>query len=101
MVMGLYFQFPDGWWVIILLIYGLYLFLVLHRKSYQKGKEIKAQLMFALIILTISFTIEVIAVNLNVWTYFPGNWPVILWVGYFGSGLLGYQLVKKIEEMMK
>lgn len=99
--MGVYLQFPTGWWVIILFIYGLYLYLFLQRKSYEKKGELKAQLMFALIILTISFIIELIGINLKVWTYFPGNWPIILWIGYFGSGLLGYQLVKKIEEMIK
>ncbi len=98
--MSVYFDFPTGWWVIILFIYGLYLYLFLQRKSYQRKGEIRNQLIFATIILIISFTIEVIAVNLNVWTYFPGNWPIILWVGYFGSGLLGYQLVKKIEELL-
>ncbi len=97
--MGLYFEFPSGWWVIILFVYSLYLLLFLQRVSYQKKGELKVQLIFAITTLLLAFTIEVIAINLNVWTYFPGNWPVILWIGYFGSGLLAYQLIKKIEEM--
>ena len=99
--MNIYFDFPAGWWVIILFIYSLYLYIFLQRKSYLRKSEIKVQFLFALVTLVVSFTIEVIAVNLKVWTYFPGNWPIILWVGYFGSGLLGYQLVKKIEESAK
>lgn len=99
--MGLYFDFPPGWWMVILFIYGLFIYLFLQRRSYQRKGEIKAQMVFALVIMVISFIIEIIAINLKVWTYFPGNWPVILWLGYFGSGLLGYQLVKKIEEIIK
>lgn len=99
--MNIYLQFPTGWWVIVLFIYSFYLLLFLQRKSYQRKGEIKAQLIFALVTLIISVTIEIIAINLQVWAYYPGNWPVILWVGYFGSGLLGYQLVKKIEEIIK
>lgn len=77
------------------------MYLFLQRKSYQNDKELKTQLVFASVILFISFAIEVIAISLNVWAYFPGNWPIILWLGYFGSGLLGYQLVKKIEETIR
>lgn len=97
--MSLYLNFPAGWWVIIGFIFGLYLLLFFQRRSYLKEREVKSQLIFATVTLVISFTIEVIAVNFKVWTYFPGNWPVILWPTYFGSGLLGYQLVKKIEEL--
>ncbi len=96
--MGVYLQFPNGWWAVVLIIYGLYLFLFLQRKSYQESKELKNQLIFAIVTVMLSIIIEAVAVNLSVWTYFPGNWPIILWFAYFGSGLLGYQLVKKIEE---
>lgn len=99
--MNLYLQFPSGWWVVILIIYGLFLLIFLQRRSYQNEQEVKAQLLFAAATTFISLIIELVAVNLKVWTYFPGNWPIILWVGYFGSGLLGYQLVKKIEESIK
>lgn len=99
--MGVYLQFPAGWWAVILIIYGLYLLLFFHRKSYQRKGEIKTQLTFAAVTLLIAFIIELIAVNLKVWTYFPGNWPIILWPAYLGSGLLSYQLVKKIEEVVK
>lgn len=96
--MGVYIQFPAGWWIVILIIYGLYLLIFLQRRSYQREGEIKTQLTFATITLVIAFAIELVAVNLKVWTYFPGNWPIILWPSYLGSGLLSYQLVKKIEE---
>lgn len=99
--MSIYLQFPVGWWAVILIIYGLYLLIFLQRKSYQRKGEIKTQLVFATITLAIAFTIELVAVSLKVWTYFPGNWPVILWIAYFGSGLLSYQLIKKIEEIIQ
>ena len=54
-----------------------------------------------MVVVIISSIIELIGVNFKVWTYFPGNWPIILWPAYFGSGLLSYQLVKKIGEIIK
>lgn len=72
----------------------------MQRKSYQKKKELKNQLLFAIVGLVIAFIVEIIAVNLGVWTYFPENWPITVWILYFGSGLLAYQLIKKIEEMI-
>lgn len=98
--MSVYWQFPAGWWVISVIIYGLYITLFLQRKSYQKPKELKNQLVFAIVTLALSFVIELAAVYLSVWAYFPGNWPIILWPMYFGSGLLGYQLLKKLEEIV-
>ncbi len=99
--MGIYLQFPSGWWVILAIIYLPYILLFFSRKSYQNKKEIKTQLLFGVASLIIAFIIEVVAISLNVWTYFPGNWPIILWVCYFGGGLMSYQVIKKIEELFQ
>ncbi len=100
MVQYFYFEFPPGWWIITGIILFIYIALLFQRKSYAGQREAKAQLLFGFVVLALSFLFEVIAVSLDVWTYYPGNWPVILWPTYFLSGLLGYQLVKKIEEII-
>lgn len=76
------------------------LFLVL-RKSYEKPAELKTQFLVAFASLFLSVLIELVAVKSGLWNYSPRNWPIILWFGYFGSGLLAYQLVKTIEGMTK
>ena len=98
--MSLYFEFPSGWWAILAFIYISYLILFLQRKSYKKKNEMKSQYFFSFVAVVVAFFVEIIAISLRVWTYYPGNWPIILWIGYYGSGLLSYQLVKKIEEVL-
>lgn len=99
--MGLYFDFNPGWIWVWAIIFLPYLLLLIQRKSYQNKKEIKNQFVFAMVALSISFILEVLGVTFKLWTNFPGNWSIYLWIAYFGGGLLGYQLVKKIEEIMK
>lgn len=99
--MGLYFEFNPGWIWLWLIIYLPYLYLLKQRKSYRNKKELRSQLIFAILALLISILLEFVGVSFKLWTNFPGNWSIYLWISYFGSGLLGYQLVKKIEETAK
>lgn len=99
--MGLYFEFNPGWILIWAIIYSPYLYFFIQRKSYQSEKEMRVQFTFALIILLISILLEFVGVTNALWTNFPGNWSIYLWISYFGSALLGYQLVKKVEELVK
>jgi hypothetical protein len=96
--MTIYTTFPAGWWLLTAVFYLPYLFLVITRKSYKKKTEFKTQFIFGLAALILSFIVENIGIRTQLWTYYPGNWPLILWFNYFGSGLLGYQILKKIEE---
>ena len=98
--MGIYFQFPSGWWIALGIIYIPYTILLLQRKSYKNKMELKGQIIFGFIALLIAFVIEVAAIKSQIWTYFPGNWPIVLWPAYFGGGLLSFQLIKKIEELV-
>lgn len=99
--MGLYFEFNPGWIWVWGIIYLPYTLLLIQRKSYRNKKEIKGQFIFATVALLISFILELVGVTNKLWTNFPGNWSIYLWVAYFGGGLLSYQLVKKIEEIIK
>lgn len=98
--MSLYFEFNPGWILVWAIIYLPYLFLLIQRKSYNK-KEIRVQFIFAIIALLLSILTEFVGVSFKLWTNFPGNWSIYLWISYFGSALLAYQLIKKIEEMVK
>lgn len=98
--MGLYFDFNTGWILVWLIIYLPYLALLIERKSYQNKKELKSQFIFAIIALLISFILEFVGVSFKLWTNFPGNWSIYLWIAYFGGGLLSFQLIKKIEELV-
>ena len=44
---------------------------------------------------------EFFAVSTNLWSYTPGNWPVILWPTYFAAILFGYQLLRSIEGLLR
>ena len=95
--MGL--DFPQGWFIQLVIIFGTYIVLLLVRKGYKKKQEFKNQLVVGLLLLFLSFIGEVIGINLKLWTYFPNNWPITVWVGYFGIGLIAYQLVKLVDEL--
>ena len=99
--MGLYFDFNSGWVLVWVIIYLPYLLLLVQRKGYKNKKELRNQFIFAGITLLFSFAIEFAGVTFRLWTNFPGNWSIYLWTAYFGSGLLGYQFIKKIEEIIK
>jgi len=94
--MRLYASFPSGWWVILGVVYGIYLGTYLLRK--KKTNRVWPQIKLGIITVIVGFLIEYVAVFLGLWNYVPGNWPVVLWIGYFGVGLAGYQISKKLEE---
>lgn len=96
--MGIYFNFPVGWWAVLAVVYLPYFALALWRKSFFRQREVKTQFIFGFIALALGIVTELIAVSLHVWTYFPGNWPVVVWPGYFGAGLAGFQIVKTLDE---
>ena len=100
MNMGIYTDFPSGWWVILGIIYGIFVLALASRRKRGKN-EIIIQTALGFVCLMIAFFIEFTAVSLGLWNYVPGNWPVILWVAYFGVGLTGYQINKKVEEIRK
>lgn len=94
--MKIYTSFPSGWWTILAIVYGIYVGAYLLRT--KKSLELWPQLKSGLVCVLLAFLIEFTAVSLNLWNYTPGNWPIILWIGYFGVGLAGYQINKKLEE---
>lgn len=96
---GLFFEFSPSWWIITALFYAPWFLLFLQRKTYKKPRDLRNQIIYAFSCLLLAIIAEVIAVPRNLWTYFPNNWPIMVWINYFGAGLIGYQLAKKIEEI--
>lgn len=99
--MNIYLSFSPSWLAILAVIAAIFLALFVYRKSYSKKYEIKQQFVFAIISVLFSLGIEILAVGMNLWNYTGGNWPVILWVTYFFSGLMAFQIVKFITEKVK
>ncbi len=97
--MKIYWEFPSAWWSGFVSIFIVYLILLISRKK-RGSNELKAQLLVGLSSLIIGFIFEDRSVAAGLWNYNPGNWPAILWPIYFEVGLLAYQLVKKIEEIL-
>ncbi len=97
--MKIYWSYPNEWWAAFAFVFGIYLILLISRKK-RGPNELKAQLLVGLSSLVLSTIFELMCVSLGLWNYNPGNWPVILWPIYFVTGLLAYQLVKKIEEIL-
>ncbi len=98
--MKIYTDFPPGWWVILAIICSIYLIFYFSRNNKRKG-EVGIQLILGFVVLILAFFIEFVAVSMGIWNYVPGNWPVVLWVAYFGVGLAGFQIHMKIEEIIR
>ena len=96
--MNLIFNFSQNWYWIFFGFLVSWLILLISRKSYKKGKEVKKQVCLAFVGFFILLALEIFAVNMDLWHYFPGDWPIILWPTYFVAVLFGYQLLKFVEE---
>jgi hypothetical protein len=70
------------------------------RRKRGMEREVKEQLYLAVAGLFALFLMEVFATTSNLWSYIPGNWPVILWPTYFVAILFGYQLLRFIEDLL-
>jgi len=92
--MQIYFSFSEGWYAIIALFLLIWFFIIIYRRGYKNKKEIKQQIIFSIIIVAMAFATEFIGVSFGLWNYTTGNWPVILWLGYFLAGLAAYQTLK-------
>ncbi len=96
--MELITTFSPYWFIPVGLFFSLFAVIFIVRKTYERKDEIKRNLVCACVTLALTLAGEFIAVSLNLWNYTGGNWPVILWVAYFVSGLLAFQLVMMINE---
>lgn len=95
--MSIAIQFSPGWYALFAAFFLAWLTLALFRRKNLERKEAKEQLVFGLLGLCASVSMEIFATSTNLWTYFPQNWPVILWPTYFVAILFAYQLLRLVE----
>jgi Mn2+/Fe2+ NRAMP family transporter len=98
--MHLIFGFPQSWFVLFFAFLLLWIVLLVNRRKRGMGREVKEQLYLAVAGLFALFLMEVFATTSKLWSYIPGNWPVILWPTYFVAILFGYQLLRFIEDLL-
>lgn len=99
--MNIYLSFSPSWFAILAVLFAIFFALFVYRKSYSKKSEIKQQLVLGIISVLFSLVMEILGVGMNLWNYTGGNWPVILWVAYFFSGLMWFQIIRLIQEKVK
>ena len=98
--MNLLFDFNAGWYVLLAAFLASWAVLAVLRRNGQVKREAKEQVFLALGGMLSLALMEFFAVSMNLWSYTPGNWPVILWPTYFVAILFGYQLLRSIESLL-
>ena len=99
--MNVVFDFNSGWYVLFFAFLISWAVLLVIRRGRQGRKEIKEQVFLAFAGMFALALMEFFAVSTNLWSYTPGNWPVILWPTYFAAILFGYQLLRSIEGLLR
>ncbi len=98
--MNVFFNFNLDWYILLLAFFGGWLALIAIRRKFRSWHEIKEQMLLALGGMVAMALMEFFAVSTGLWSYTPGNWPVILWPTYFVAILFGYQLLRSIERIL-
>jgi len=85
--------------VLLFAFLGAWAILMVLRRNWKVSHEVKEQVLLALGGMVSLALMEFFAVSTGLWTYTPGNWPIILWPTYFAAILFGYQLLRTIERL--
>ncbi len=98
--MNFILDFNANWYVLLGGFLAAWVLLTIFRGKLKIRREIKEQILLALGGMTSLALMEFFAVSTGLWSYTPGNWPVILWPTYFAAILFGYQLLRSIEGLL-
>jgi phosphatidylglycerophosphate synthase len=98
--MNVFFDYNSSWYVLLFAFLGAWIILTIARRRFSSWHEIKEQMLLALGGMTAMALMEFFAVSTGLWSYTPGNWPIILWPTYFVAILFGYQLLRSIERIL-
>jgi len=98
--MNVIFDFNSSWYVLLFSFLGAWAILMVLRRNWKIRHEVKEQVLLALGGMISLALMEFFAVSTGLWTYTPGNWPIILWPTYFAAILFGYQLLRTIERLV-
>jgi hypothetical protein len=97
--MNVIFDFNSNWYVLLFGFLSAWAILFVVRRKWVAKHEIKQQVFLAFGGMLSLALMEFFAVSTGLWSYTPGNWPVILWPTYFVAILFGYQLLRSIESL--
>jgi len=98
--MIVFLDFSSSWYVLLFAFLGAWAILIVARRKWKALHEVKEQLFLALGGMISLAMMEFFAVSTGLWSYTPGNWPIILWPTYFVAILFGYQLLRSIEGLL-
>jgi phosphatidylglycerophosphate synthase len=98
--MNIVFEFNSAWYILFIAFLISWIILMTIRRRSDNRREIKEQVFLALSGLSTLVLMEFFAVSFNLWSYTPGNWPLILWPTYLAAILFGYQLLRSIESLV-
>lgn len=97
--MNVIFDFNSNWYVLLFAFLAAWAVLLVVRRKWLAKHEVKQQVFLAFGGMISLALMEFFAVSTGLWSYTPGNWPVILWPTYFAAILFGYQLLRSIEGL--
>jgi hypothetical protein len=97
--MNAFFDFNSSWYVLLFAFFAAWATLMFVRGKLLAKHEFKEQALLAFGGMCSLAMMEIFAVSMGLWSYTPGNWPVILWPTYFVAILFGYQLLRTIEGL--
>jgi uncharacterized membrane protein len=93
-------EFSSSWYLLFVAFFLGWLTMTLIMRKHLNLREAKRQLMVGVFGLCVLISMEIFAVTMDLWTYFPSNWPVMLWPTYVVAILFGYQLLRLIEKIL-
>jgi len=96
--MNLSLTFSPSWYILLVAFIVGWLLIMVLRGRKTAMRELKGQAFFGACCFVVAIAMEFFAVSTNLWSYYPSNWPVILWPTYFVAALFCYQLMRIMVE---
>lgn len=97
--MSFVFEFSSSWYLLFVAFFLGWLAITIIMRKHLNLKEAKRQLLVGVFGFCVLIAMEIFAVSTGLWTYYPANWPVMLWPTYFTAILFGYQLLRLVEKI--
>ena len=92
-------EFSSSWYLLFAAFLLGWLTITIILRKRLNIKEAKRQLLVGFFGFCALIAMEIFAVSMDLWTYNPANWPVILWPTYFIAILFGYQVLRLVEKI--
>ena len=93
------FEFSSSWYLLFVAFFLGWLAITIIMRKDLNLKEAKRQILVGVLGFSVLVAMEIFAVSTGLWTYYPANWPVMLWPTYITAILFGYQLLRLVEKI--